>query len=223
MHILVVEDEPRLRAALERGLTAEGFNVDAVADGLTGLDHARHRDYDVILLDINLPGMNGYKICEALRADEDWTPILMLTAKDGEWDEVEALDTGADDYVTKPFSFDVLMARIRSLVRRGRPARPVAMTVGDLTLDPGSRQVHRGDTEVNLTVREFALLDYLMRNAGQVVTKRQIMDNVWDHDLESDENLVEVYVGRLRRKLDKPFGTDSIQTVRGTGYRLSQR
>ncbi|MFL6106438.1 MAG: response regulator transcription factor [Marmoricola sp.] len=220
MRILVVEDERRLAANLRTGLEAEGFAVDVAHDGGEGLWYARENPYDAILLDIMLPVMNGYKVCEALRAEENWTPILMLTAKDGDWDQVEALDTGADDYVTKPFSFVVLLARLRSLLRRGVTERPTVLTVADLNLDPASKTVTRDGTEISLTSREFSLLEFLMRRDGVVVTKADILENVWDYAYEGDPNIVEVYIGRLRRKVDKPFDRDDIQTLRGSGYRL---
>ena len=220
MRILVVEDEKRLAASLRTGLEAEGFAVDTAYDGQDGLWHAREHDYDAILLDIMLPGLNGYKVCEALRAEGIWTPILMLTAKDGEWDQVEALDTGADDYVTKPFSFQVLLARLRSLIRRGATERPANLVVGDLELDPAAHRVTRGGVEISLTSREMSLLEYLMRRRGEVVTKADILGHVWDYAFEGDPNTVEVYVGRLRRKVDRPFGRDDIETLRGSGYRL---
>ena len=220
MRILVVEDERRLAASLRSGFEAEGFAVDTAYDGQEGLWYARENPYDLILLDIMLPVVNGYKVCEALRAEENWTPILMLTAKDGDWDQIEALDTGADDYVTKPFSFQVLLARVRSLVRRGAAERPAVLAVGDLVLDPASRVVARGGTEIALTSREFALLEFLMRRRGDVVTKSDILSHVWDYAFEGDPNIVEVYVGRLRRKVDRPFGRADIETLRGSGYRL---
>ncbi len=220
MRVLVVEDEPRLARGLQTGLEAEGYAVDVAHDGLDGLWFARENDYDVILLDIMLPKLNGYKVCQTLREEKDWTPILMLTAKDGEWDQIEAFDTGADDYVMKPFSFGVVLARMRSLVRRGVAERPVNLVMGDLVLDPARKYVTRADESIDLTAREFALLEYLMRQRGNVVTKQQIMANVWNFDFEGDSNIVEVYVGRLRRKIDKPFGRDDIETLRGTGYRM---
>jgi len=165
--------------------------------------------------------MSGWKVCEALRAEENWTPVLMLTAKDGEWDQVEALETGADDYVTKPFSFAILVARLRALVRRGAVARPAILEAGDLRLDPAAHRVWRGETPVSLTAREFSVLEYLMRHRGQVLSKRTLIDGVWDDDFDGDPNIVEVYVGHLRRKLDKPFGREAIETIRGAGYRLA--
>ena len=220
MRILVVEDERRLAGSLRTGLEAEGFAVDTAYDGQEGLWYAREHEYDAILLDIMLPVMNGYKVCEALRAEQNWTPILMLTAKDGDWDQIEALDTGADDYVTKPFSFQVLLARLRSLLRRGRPERPALLTVGDLVLDPASHVVTRAGAELELTSRELSLLEFFMRRAGEVVTKADILGHVWDYAFDGDPNIVEVYVGRLRRKVDRPFGRADIETLRGSGYRL---
>jgi DNA-binding response OmpR family regulator len=168
-----------------------------------------------------LPGINGYQICSTLRDEKIWTPILMLTAKDGELDEAEALDTGADDYLTKPFSYVVLLARLRALLRRGAPERPANLQVGDLKLDPSTRRVFRGATEIDLTPREMALLEFLMRNAGRVVSKREILDHVWDYDFDGDPNIIEVYVRRLRNKLDRPLSCSVIHTVRGAGYRLT--
>ncbi len=218
--MLVVEDEKRLAAGLKRGLEAEGFAVDVALDGTDGLWRAREHPYDVIVLDVMLPGVNGYRVCSTLRDEGNWTPILMLTAKDGEWDEAEALDTGADDYLTKPFSYVVLLARLRALVRRGARERPAALVAGDLVLDPATRRVTREGSEVVLTSRELSLLDFLMRHAGDVVSKRDVLDHVWDYDFEGDPNIVEVYVRRLREKIDRPFGRAAIETVRGAGYRL---
>jgi DNA-binding response OmpR family regulator len=220
MRVLVVEDEPRLARGLRTGLEAEGLAVDVAGDGGEGLWYAQENSYDIILLDIMLPVMNGYQVCQQLREEGDWTPILMLTAKDGDWDQIEGLDSGADDYVLKPFSFDVLLARLRSLVRRGATERPVSLTVGDLVLDPARRTVTRAETAIDLTAREFSLLQFLMRHPGDLVTKQQIMQNVWDFDFDGDSNVVEVYIGRLRRKVDKPFGREDIETLRGSGYRL---
>ena len=220
MRVLVVDDEPRLAEGLKRGLEAEGFAVDVAHTGTDGLWLAREQQYAAILLDIMLPGMNGYVVCRTLRDEENWTPVLMLTAKDGEWDQVEGLDTGADDYLTKPFSFAVLLARVRALIRRGAGARPATLAVGDLTLDPASREVMRGDDVVELTTREFAVLEFLMRRAGQVLSKSEILDGVWDFAFEGDPNIVEVYIGHLRSKIDRPFGRDSIRTIRGAGYRI---
>jgi two-component system OmpR family response regulator len=221
MRVLVVEDERRLADGVRRGLEAEGFAVDVAATGTDGLWMARENSYSIILLDIMLPGISGYRICETLRAEQNWTPILMLTAKDGEWDQVEALDTGADDYLSKPFSFAILLARIRALLRRGAAARPAVLEAGDIRLDPSTRRVSRGDTVIDVTAREFAVLEYLMRHRGEVVAKRAVLDGVWDTDFEGDPNIVEVYIGHLRNKLDRPFDRASIETLRGAGYRLA--
>jgi len=217
MRVLVVEDEPRLAAGLRDGLEAEGFAVDVAANGVDGLWLAREQPYDALVLDIMLPGMNGYQICATLRAEHRWTPILMLTAKAGEWDQVEGLDTGADDYLTKPFSYAVLLARLRALLRRGARPRPSVLAVGSLKLDPAPRRVWLGDTEITLTAREYALLHFLMRRPGEVLAKREILDHVWDIDFDGDPNIVEVYVKHLRDKL----GRTAIETVRGAGYRLA--
>lgn len=221
MRVLMVEDEVRLAETVARGLTAEGFVVDIVHDGAEGLALAETGDFDVIVLDIMLPSMHGYEVCRRLRAAGVWTPVLMLTAKDGEYDQADALDLGADDYLTKPFSFVVLVARLRALVRRGAPERPTVLTVGDLALDPAAHHVRRADVAIDLTPREFGLLHFLMRHPGEVVSKLQILQSVWDANYEGDENVVEVYVGYLRRKVDLPFERQSIQTVRGAGYRLA--
>ena len=218
---MVVEDEKRLAAGLKRGLEAEGFATDIALDGTDGLWMARENPYDVIVLDIMLPGINGFKVCATLRDEGNWTPILMLTAKDGELDEAEALDTGADDYLTKPFSYVVLVARLRALMRRGARERPAVLEAGDLRFDPGARRATRGETHVELTAREMALLEFLLRHKGEVVSKREILDHVWDYDFEGDPNIVEVYVRHLRNKLDRPFGRAAIETLRGAGYRLA--
>lgn len=222
MRILVVEDEKKLAISLKRGLEADGFAVDVGLDGTDGLWMAREHEYDAIVLDIMLPGMNGYKVCETLRDEGNWTPILMLTAKEGELDETEALDTGADDFLRKPFSHLVLVARIRSLMRRGAKERPVELRINDLVVDPNQRRCWRDETEIELTAREFSVLEYLARNAGSVVSKQDILDHVWDYDFEGDPNIIEVYVHHLRRKIDEPFGRVSIQTARGAGYRLNK-
>jgi DNA-binding response OmpR family regulator len=221
VRILLVEDEENLSAALRAGLEAEGFDVDVAADGTTGLELARRRSYDVVILDILLPGTNGFLVCATLREEGIWTPILMLTAKHGELDEAEALDTGADDFLTKPFSFVVLLARIRALLRRGRPERPAVLVAGDLRLDLVAHRCRRGDTEIDLTPREFALLEYLMRSPGEALDKRDILASVWGEEFDGDPNIVEVYVGYLRRKVDQAFGRAALQTVRGIGYRLA--
>ncbi|MEU3458141.1 response regulator transcription factor [Micromonospora sp. NPDC006766] len=221
MRLLVVEDETALAEVLRAGLTDEGFAVDVQHTGPDGLWAASEYAYDVIVLDIMLPGLSGYEVCRRLRSREIWTPVLMLTAKEGEYDQADALDLGADDYLTKPFSFVVLVARLRALVRRGAPARPVVMTAGDLSVDPARRLVTRGGQPVQLTAREFALLEFLIRNRGDVVSKSRIIENVWDANFDGDPNIVEVYVGYLRRKIDQPFGRAAIQTQRGVGYRLA--
>jgi two-component system OmpR family response regulator len=218
--ILIVEDEEALADGVARGLTAEGFEVTIAHDGLAGLEQARSEDIDAIVLDIMLPGMNGYKVCQTLRDEGVGTPILMLTAKDGEYDEAEALDTGADDFLSKPFSFVVLVARIRALLRRSADGRGQPLVIGDLTLDPISRTCHRGETLISLTTREYELLEALMRRPGQVVDKPDLLEKVWGEDFEGDPNVVEVYIGYLRRKLDRPFGRNDIRTVRGAGYRI---
>lgn len=220
VRILVVEDEKRLAGAVKRGLEAEGFAVDAVLDGAEGLWMATEQRYDAVVLDVMLPSMNGYRVCSTLRERGDWTPILMLTAKDGEYDEAEALDCGADDYLTKPFSYVVLVARLRALLRRAGRGEPLTFTAGDLVLDVAAHRVWRGDTEVRLTAREFAVLEFLVSRGGEVVTKRDLLGHVWDFGFDGDPNIVEVYVGRLRRKIDVPFERHAIETVRGAGYRL---
>ncbi|WP_300682512.1 response regulator transcription factor [Nocardioides sp.] len=223
MKVLVVDDEQTLARAIKRGLEAEGFLTEIVHDGLAGRERALAGEFDVIVLDLMVPGRNGYDVCRDLRRAEVWTPVLILTAKDGEYDEVDAFDLGADDYLTKPFSFPVLVARLRALVRRGGPERPPVLTAGDLTLDPASRSVHRGGTEIALTAREYGVLHHLIRHKGTVVSKLDLLQDVWDlhHDgAENSENIVEVYIAYLRRKIDAPFGRAAIETVRGAGYRL---
>jgi DNA-binding response OmpR family regulator len=216
VRVLVVEDEARLATALQRGLQAEGFAVDVAGDGPTGLELARHGEYDAMILDVMLPGLSGYRVVRALRAEEHWLPVLMLSAKDGEHDQADGLDCGADDYLTKPFSYVVLLARLRALLRRGAPQRPAVLTVGEIALDPSRRRVTVAGTEVTLTTREYGLLQYLMRRAGDVVSKTELLDHVWDASEETALNAVEVYIGYLRRKL----GRDVLETVRGAGYRL---
>jgi two-component system OmpR family response regulator len=220
MKVLLVEDDVKIGTAVSRGLRAEGFTVDVATDGEDGLWMATEGAYDLIVLDIMLPGRNGYQICADLRAREDWTPILMLTAKDGELDEAEALDTGADDYLTKPFSFTVLVARARALVRRSGGRERAVTQVGSLRLEPRARRVWRDDQEVALTAREFDVLEFIVRRAGDVLSKDDILGGVWSADFDGDPNIVEVYIARLRRKVDEPFGRRSIETVRGAGYRL---
>lgn len=220
MRILLVEDEARLAQTVQRGLVSEGFVVDVEYDGTDGLAAALTADYDVIVLDIMLPGQSGYEVVRQLRAQQVWTPVLMLSAKDGEYDMADAFDIGADDYLTKPFSFVVLVARLRALLRRGAPQRPTVLTAGTLSLDPARRRVARGDTVIALTPREFGVLQFLLRHQGDVVTKSEILRSVWDSHYSGDDNVVEVYIGYLRRKIDLPFGLASIETVRGAGYRL---
>lgn len=224
--MLVVEDEVPLALTLKDGLEAEGFDVELAHDGITGREMAATKTFDAIVLDIMLPGRNGYRVCADLRAMDVVTPILMLTAKDGEFDEAEALDTGADDFLSKPFSFVVLLARLRALHRRGRPApgAPAAvdgsLRCGDIVLAPSQRRAWRGQEEITLTAREFDLLSELVKSSPDVVSKTQLLERVWGEDFEGDPNVVEVYVGYLRRKVDVPFGRSSLSTVRGLGYRL---
>jgi two-component system OmpR family response regulator len=221
VRLLVVEDEVRLARALRDGLQADGFAVDLAHTGPRGLELARAGTYDAVVLDVLLPGLSGYRVVESLRADGNWVPVLMLSAKDGEYDQADGLDLGADDYLTKPFSYVVLLARLRALLRRGVRERPVVLAAGDLRLDPASRRVTRATVEVVLTAREFALLEYLLRHPDRVVSKTEILDHVWDAAEDTDPNTVEVYIGYLRRKVDAPFGRRSLQTVRGAGYRLA--
>ena len=221
VRVLVVEDERRLAAAVRRGLTAEGFAVDLAHNGEDGLHAAREGGYDAVVLDLMLPKISGYAVCQQLRADQNWVPILILSAKDGEYDQADGLDLGADDYMTKPFSYVVLAARLRALLRRGARPRPAVLAAGDLCLDPAARTVRRAEAEIELTAREFALLEYLMRRAGQVVSKAELLEHVWDPDAVADLNVVEVYAGYVRRKIDTPFGRNALQTVRGAGYRLA--
>ncbi len=216
MRVLLVDDEERLLGALRRGLAAEGFVVETAANGTDGLQLARDGDFDVVVLDVMLPGLSGYEVVRRLRAESNWVPVLMLSAKDGEHDQADALDDGADDYLTKPFSFVVLLARIRALLRRGASARPAVLEAGQVTLDPASREVRVAGRLVELTQREFALLEYLIRHAGRAVSKTELLDHVWDNAADVAPNAVEVYVGYLRRKItDLP-----LVTVRGAGYRL---
>jgi DNA-binding response OmpR family regulator len=217
--VLVVEDVVRQAAALKRGLEAEGFAVDVASTGTDGLWLATEHDYDAIVLDVMLPGLNGYKVCAELRAKQIWTPVLMLTAKDGELDEAEALDTGADDFLSKPFSYVVLVARLRALLRRGAPARAPVLTVGGIDLDVGARTCCVHGESVELTPREFSIVEYLMRREGEVVPKSEILEHVWDFAFDGGDNVVEVHVSALRRKL----GSNAIETVRGAGYRMGGR
>ena len=221
MKILLVEDDQKIAAAVKRGLESEGFAAEVAFDGKHGLWLATEGSYDLIVLDIMLPSRNGYEICADLREQGDWTPILMLTAKDGDLDEAEGLDTGADDYLTKPFSFAVLTARIRALLRRTTGRNPAPVEVGDLRIDPSQRRARRGDIEIELTSRQFDVLGFLVRRAGQVLSKRDILEGVWAYEFDGDPNIVEVYIRRLRARIDEPFERHSIETIRGAGYRLA--
>ncbi len=216
----MVEDELNLARTVKRGLDGEGFSTDIALDGEDGLWKATEGDYDAIVLDIMLPKINGYRVCAKLREAGNWTPVLMLTAKDGELDEAEALDTGADDFLSKPFSFVVLVARLRALIRRGRAERPAVLAVGDLRLDPAQHRVWRGEVTIDLTPRQFSVLEFLMHRAGDVVSKTEILEHVWDFAFEGDPNIVEVYIGYLRKRIDAPFGRHAVETVRLVGYRL---
>ncbi|RVX46145.1 DNA-binding response OmpR family regulator [Nonomuraea polychroma] len=215
-----MEDEERLADLIKGGLAGEGFAVDVAHDGRDGLWMATENTYDVIVLDVMVPRMNGYTICSRLREAGDWTPIMMLTAKDGIYDEAEALDNGADDYLAKPFSYVVLLARLRALVRRGGHERPVSITVGDLVIDPAGLRCRRGEVEIGLTPKEFAVLHALARRPGEVVSKSELLAQAWDFSYDGDPNIVEVYISALRRKIDVPFGRTTLMTVRGAGYRL---
>jgi len=219
MKVLVVEDDARIAGAVKRGLDAEGFSVEVSFDGDDGLWRASEHHYDLLIVDLMLPGRDGFEICRMLREKGDWTPILVLTARDGEVDETRALDTGADDYLVKPFAFPMLVAHVRALLRRTSGTAP-PIKVGDLRLDPARHRCWRGTTEIGLTAREFSVLEYLVRRAGLVTPKFEILRGVWEYDFDGDPNIVEVYIRRLRRKIDLPFGRQDIETVRGAGYRL---
>ncbi|MFF8280376.1 MULTISPECIES: response regulator transcription factor [Streptomyces] len=221
MRLLVIEDEERLAASLRRGLTAVGYTVDVAHDGVTGLHLAREHRYGAILLDLMLPGLNGYQVCSRLRAERIEVPVMMLTAKNGEYDEAEGLDTGADDYLAKPFSYVVLEARLRALLRRGGSRVPTLLECGDLWLDPARRACGRGESVIALTPKEFAVLQTLMRRMDEVVPKLDILDEVWSADFTGDPNIVQVYISAVRRKVDLPFGRKTVETVRGGGYRVS--
>ena len=220
MRVLVVEDDPSMLASLQRGLTAEGYVVDTAADGEEGLFAALGDTYDAIVLDVMLPRRNGFSVVAELRRGGHTTPVLMLSAKDGEFDQTEALDAGADDYVTKPFSYPVLLARLRALLRRSSTQTSAVLELGDLRVDTSSHRCWRGETEIALTAKELALLVYLLHRPDAVVRKTELLDHVWDVGADPDTNVVEVYVGYLRKKIDAPFGRSSIETVRGVGYRL---
>jgi two-component system, OmpR family, response regulator len=220
MRLLVVEDEPQLAAVLARGLREEGYAIDVAERGEDALWMAKAAPYDAILLDVMLPGADGFEVCRSLRAGDVWSPVLMLTARDGVDDRIVGLDAGADDYLAKPFSFDELLARIRALIRRAPGARPVVVEVGDLRLDPGARRAWRGETELDLSPKEFALLELFLRRPGKVLSRSELLDGAWDMSYERRSNVVDVYVRYLRDKIDRPFGCTSIETVRGLGYRL---
>ena len=220
MRALVVEDERKMAALLRRGLTEEGYAADVASSGEDALDMARAIPYDTIVLDVMLAGLDGLEVCRQLRASGVWTPILMLTARDGVQDRVAGLDAGADDYLIKPFSFAELLARLRALARRGAAERPAVLQAGSLRLDPASRQVWRGEVPVELSAKEFALLELFMRRPGQVLTRLELLEHAWEDAYENRSNIIDVYIGYLRAKVDRPFGRHSIETVRGVGYRL---
>ncbi len=220
MRVLVVEDEVKLATLLARGLTEEGYAVDVTGSGSEALWYATENEYDVVLLDLGLSDGDGIEVCRTLRADDRWAPIIVVTARDDVQDRVTLLDLGADDYLTKPIVFEELVARIRAVVRRGQPPRPSVLSVGDLVLDPATRSVSRGTQPVELTAKEFALLEYFLRNADRVLTRADLIEHVWDFAFEGDARIVDVYVRYLRRKIDEPFGTTTIETVRGAGYRV---
>jgi two-component system OmpR family response regulator len=222
MRILIVEDEVKMAGLLRRGLQAEGLAADVATRGEDALWMAGSTDYDAIVLDVMLPGIDGFEVCRQLRDDGVWAPVLMLTARDGVDDRVAGLDGGADDYLTKPFSYSELLARLRALARRGAVERPIQLGVGDLRLDPAARRVWRGDTEIELSTKEFALLETFMRRPGEVLSRFQLLEHAWDYEYENRSNVVDSFVRFLRQKVDKPFGTHSIETVRGAGYRLRE-
>jgi two-component system OmpR family response regulator len=220
MRVLVVEDEAKMAGLLKRGLRQEGYSVDVAPTGEEAVWLGTENDYDAIILDVGLPDLDGFAVCRRLREAGRWAPVLMLTARDAVPDRVSGLDVGADDYVTKPFSFAELLARIRALIRRGATERPALLKVGDLSLDPATRQVRQADTDIVLTSKEFALLEYFMRHPGEVLSRTRIIEHVWDFAFDSNSNVVDVYVRHLRDKIDRPFGNRSIETVRGAGYRF---
>ena len=218
MRLLIAEDDQKLSAALARGLRAEGYAVDVASTGDEAIFNARVYEYDAVILDVMLPGQDGIAVCRTLRENERWSPVLMLTARDGVADRIRGLDGGADDYLVKPFDFGELVARLRALLRRGAPERPAVLSAGDLVIDPASRTVTRAGRLVALTTREFAVLEFLVRRAGEVVSRTQLLEHVWDQNYDGSGNIVDVYIGYLRRKLEEPFGRPLIRTVRGAGY-----
>jgi two-component system, OmpR family, response regulator len=222
MRVLIVEDHVKMASLIRRGLRKEGMAVDVVGDGEEGVARAEATEYDAIILDVMLPGIDGFEVCRRLRADGIWSPILMLTARDAVKDRIAGLDHGADDYLTKPFSYAELLARLRALVRRGAVERPTELRVGDLRLDPARRQAWRGNEEIALSAKEFSILETFMRRPGEVLSRFQLLEHAWDYDYENRSNVVDSYIRLLRRKIDRPFGVDSIETVRGAGYRLRQ-
>lgn len=221
MKLLLIEDDMKIATAVKRGLEGEGFTVETAFDGTDGLWRATEGSFDALIVDLMLPGTNGFKICAALREADDWTPILVLTAKDGVYDQTEALDTGADDYLTKPFSFPILVSRLRALLRRTTGTNPAPLQAGDLRINPGERRVWRGEDEIALTSRQFDVLEFLLRRSGQVMSKGEILAGVWEYDFDGDPNIVEVYIRRLRTRIDEPFDRHAIETIRGAGYRLA--
>jgi two-component system OmpR family response regulator len=220
MRLLVVEDSPKMASLLRRGLTEEGYAVDVAANGVDGVWLATEEAFDAILLDVVLPDIDGFEVCRRLRRAGRWAPLLMLTARDNVSDRVRGLDAGADDYLTKPFAFEELFARVRSLVRRGPHEQSPLLEIGDLVLDPAEHSVRRGSQPVNLTPKEFALLQYFMQHPGEALTRARLLEHVWDFAFDGDPNIVDVYVGYLREKIDRPFGRASLETIRGVGYRL---
>ena len=220
MRVLVAEDETRMASLLKRGLEEEGYAVDVSGDGLEAVWMATENEYDVIVLDVMLPGIDGFEVCRRLRAEERWAPVLMLTARDQVEDRIRGLDAGSDDYLTKPFSFAELVARLRALLRRGSHERPTVLAVGDLRLDPSRRRAWRDKTELDLTAKEFALLEFFMRHPGEVLSRTRLLEHVWDFAFDGTSNVIDQYVAYLRRKIDRPFGRDDLETVRGAGYRL---
>ncbi len=223
MRILVAEDEPKLARALRRGLEHEGYSVDIATNGPDALFEATEWEYDGIVLDVMLPGLDGFEVCERLRAGQRWAPVLLLTARDAVEDRVRGLDSGADDYLVKPFAFDELLARLRALLRRKPTGRSPVLEIDDVVLDPAAHTVTRANQPVALSAREFALLEYLMRHPGEVVSRAQLLDHVWDSHFDGGSNIVNVYIGYLRRKLDHPPSRPLIQTVRGVGYAVGRR